>query len=77
VPNFNALPAFIEGTDLITTQLELMSRGPLKNLDWVPLAIKVEPLNLHLVWHRRDNDDPAHQWLRQRIIETVNSIVAE
>lgn len=76
VPNFNALPAFIEGTDLITTQLDLMSRGPLKNLSWAPLAFKVEPLSLHLVWHRRDNDDPAHQWLRQRIIETVNSLVA-
>ena len=75
VPNFNALPAFIEGTDLITTQLDLMIRGPLKNLDWVPLPLKVEPLSLHLVWHRRDNDDPAHQWLRQRIIGTVKSIV--
>jgi len=77
VPNFNALPAFIEGTDLITTQLDLMSRGPLKNLGWVPLPLKVEPLSLYLVWHRRDNDDPAHQWLRQRIIGTVNSIVAD
>ena len=76
VPNFNALSAFIEGTDLITTQLELMNRGPLKNLGWTPLAFKVEPLSLYLVWHRRDNDDPAHQWLRQRIIETVNSIAA-
>ena len=76
VPNFNALPAFIEGTDLITTQLDLMSRGPLKNLNRTPLPFKVEPLSLHLVWHQRDNDDPAHQWLRQRIIETVNSIAA-
>lgn len=76
VPNFNALPAFIEGTDLITTQLELMSRGPLKNLGWAPLAFKVKPLSLYLVWHQRDNNDPAHQWLRQRIIETVNSITA-
>jgi DNA-binding transcriptional LysR family regulator len=76
VPNFNALAAFIEGTDLITTQLDLMIRGPLKNLDWVPLPSKVEPLSLHMVWHRRDNDDPAHQWLRQRIIGTVNSVVA-
>jgi len=75
VPNFNALPALIEGTDLITTQLELMSRTLFKDLDWTPLPFKIEPLSLYLVWHRRDNDDPAHQWLRQRIIETVNSIV--
>lgn len=74
VPNFNALPAFIEGTELITTQLELMSHSLLKNLDRVALPVKVEPLSLHLVWHRRDNDDPAHLWLRQRIIETVDLI---
>ena len=76
VPNFNALPAFIEGTDLITTQIDVMSRGPLKILDWAPLPFNVKPLSLSLVWHRRDNDDPAHQWLRQKIVETVNSIVA-
>jgi DNA-binding transcriptional LysR family regulator len=77
VPNFNALAAFIEGTELITTQLELMIRGPLKNLDYIALPIKLEPLSLHMVWHRRDNDDPAHQWLRQRIIATVNALVAQ
>ena len=75
VPNFNALPAFIEGTGLITTQLSLMSRGPLKNLDYAPLPIKTETLSLYLVWHQRYNDDPAHLWLRQRIIGTVNSII--
>ncbi|MDX2476715.1 MAG: LysR family transcriptional regulator, partial [Gammaproteobacteria bacterium] len=64
VPNFNALPAFIEGTDLITTQLSVLSRGPLKNLDYVPLPIKTETHSLYLVWHQRYNDDPAHQWLR-------------
>jgi DNA-binding transcriptional LysR family regulator len=77
VPNFNALPAFIEGTDLITTQLSLMIHGPLKVLDWVPLPVETMPLGLHLVWHQKDDIDPAHQWLRQEIMKTINSIVAK
>lgn len=77
VPNFNALPAFIEGTELITTQLALMIHGPLKNLDRVALPVETEPLSLHMVWHQRDNDDPAHRWLRQQIVKTVNSIITK
>jgi len=74
VPNFGTLSAFIKGTDLITTQLSIMDRGLLKDLDSAPLPKETDPLSLYLVWHQRDHNDPAHQWLRQRIIETVNSI---
>jgi len=75
VPNFTALSAFIKGTDMITTSLSLMSQGPLKNLDSAPLPLKTKPVNVYMVWHRRDHDDPAHSWLRQRITATVNSII--
>jgi hypothetical protein len=33
VPNFSALSSFIKGTDMITTQLGVMSLGLLKDLD--------------------------------------------
>jgi DNA-binding transcriptional LysR family regulator len=75
VPNFSALSSFIKDSDLITTQIEVMSLGLLKDLDFAPLPLKTDPLILYLVWHQRDQDDPAHQWFRQRIIETVNSII--
>ena len=74
VPNFGSLATMIKGTDRITTQLGAMKLGLLKELDSAPLPFRMETLNLYLMWHRRENDDPAHQWLRQKIIETVNSI---
>jgi len=77
VPNFSSLAPMIKGTDRITSQLAAMEFGLLKNLDWAPLPFKTGPLDLFLIWHRRDNDDPAHQWFRQRIIGTVNSIIRE
>ena len=66
-----------KGTDRITTQLAVMKLGLLKDLDSAPLPFKTDALNLFLIWHRRENDDPAHQWLRQKIIETVNSIMRD
>jgi len=74
VPNFNAVPAFIKGTDLITTQLSVMEYGSLKELAWSPLPIKTKSLHLNLLWHERYDDDPSHQWLRHRIVDTVNCL---
>ena len=77
VPNFSSLAPMIKGTDRITSQLAVMELGLLKDLDWAPLPFKTDTLNLFLIWHRRDNDDPAHQWFRQRIIGTANSIIGD
>lgn len=75
IPNFGSLAPMILSTNRITTQLAAMKFGLLKDLDVAPLPMKTEPIDLYLVWHRREHDDPAHQWLRQKIIETVNAIV--
>jgi len=77
VPNFGSLAPMIKGTDRITTQLAAMKLGLLKDLASAPLPFKTNTLNLFLVWHRRENDDPAHQWFRQKIIGTVNSIIGD
>ena len=77
VPNFSGLNEFIKGTDLITTQLELMKRGPLRELDSAPLPMKTQPLSIYMVWHQRDDKAPAHQWLRQKIKESVDLITTE
>jgi DNA-binding transcriptional LysR family regulator len=75
VPNFGSLAPMIKGTDRITTQIAVMKLGLLNILDTAPLPFKTDPLDLFLIWHRRESDDPAHQWLRQKITETVNSII--
>ena len=51
----------IKGTDRITSQLAVMELGLLKDLNWAPLPFKTGRLDLFLIWHRRDHDDPAHQ----------------
>lgn len=76
VPNFSALASFIQGTDMIATELSLMALGPLRGLDTAALPFKTRPIVMYLAWHRRDHDDPAHQWLRGRVRRTVQATMA-
>lgn len=74
VPNFGSLTPMIKGSNRITTQIGAMKLGLLSKLDAAPLPFKTKPLNLFLMWHRREDADPAHRWLRQKIIEITHEI---
>ncbi len=67
LPHFNAIPSFVKGGDLISTDTALMKQGPLAALDCAPLPFACEPVSIYMVWHQRSANDPAHRWLRDRI----------
>lgn len=67
VSNFGALHSFIKGSDLITTQLSVISHYTLTDLDSSPLPFPTNPVKLYMVWHQHDHQDPAHMWLRAQI----------
>ncbi|KIC41397.1 LysR family transcriptional regulator [Ruegeria sp. ANG-R] len=70
LPHFNAIPPFVKGSDLISTDTALMKQGPLADLDCAPLPFECDPVSIYMVWHQRSANDPAHRWLRGRI-ETI------
>ncbi len=39
------------------------------------LPLSLPPLQLSLAWHPRDDADPAHQWLRSRIRQSVRAVL--
>lgn len=69
LPHFNAIPSFVKGSPLISTDTALMKQGPLSELDCAPLPFECEPVSIYMVWHQRMANDPAHRWLRKRIEE--------
>ncbi len=77
VPNFGVLADMISGTERITTQLDIMKRGLLGQLEVAPLPISTKPVDLFLIWHRREDDDPAHRWFRERILDSMKSILVD
>lgn len=69
LPHWSVANELICGTDLILT----VARRNLKNLNprlrtFEPPVV-IEPFEFLQVWHKRRDDDPAHQWLRQLIIQ--------
>lgn len=67
VSNFNAIPSFVKGSALISTEISTMHIGPLRDLSMAPLPFKSDAVTLYMVWHERSNNDPAHVWLRRQI----------
>lgn len=65
-PNYLVVPYILMGTDLIAT---MPARTARVCADMFPLALASVPfaapkLDMMMIWHRRNSNDPAHRWLR-------------
>ena len=75
VPNLGDIAAFMKGTPLITTQMSSMKLIQLTDFSMAKLPFKSDPIALYLVWHRRDQNDPAHNWLKNKIkVQADNTV---
>jgi DNA-binding transcriptional LysR family regulator len=76
VPNFSGAPAFLRGSDMLATLPSLTRIGIMKNFASAPLPLDVAPdLPMFAVWHQRDQDDPAHRWLRAELVATTREVL--
>lgn len=67
VPGFAGLPAFIRGSQLITTAPGLLQNHLLRDLASAPVPIQCPAMPMYMIWHRRYHDDSAHRWLREQL----------
>ena len=70
VPSLLHLPLVVSGTRLIATMPERIAQmctaaSPVKMF---PLPFETEPLHEVLLWHKRNDADPAHAWFRELIV---------
>jgi DNA-binding transcriptional LysR family regulator len=77
IPHFLAAPFVIERTPLLATMEERLARRHLGHLGLrlFKLPFEVASFEVVQVWHRRDEADPGHRWLRTRI-ETLAADIA-
>lgn len=75
VSNFSAAEEFILGTDMIIIVIGLMKLTHFKQLEAISLPFETDPLGMHLVWHRRNQNDLSHKWLREKIISHTYTVV--
>jgi DNA-binding transcriptional LysR family regulator len=71
VPHFITVLFAVSETDLIATVPESLAKKFSKQLKLqvLPLPITIPPFRLMLLWHERFHNDPAHQWMRNLMID--------
>jgi DNA-binding transcriptional LysR family regulator len=73
VPSLLHLPLVLAGSRLIATMPERISQMfpstlPVKIF---PAPFETEPLHEILLWHKRNETDPAHTWFREVIVQST------
>jgi DNA-binding transcriptional LysR family regulator len=67
VPGFAGLPAFIRGTDLLTTVPGLMREHLMRGLQDAEVPVPCPTMPMYMIWHLRHHQDMAHRWLRAQL----------
>lgn len=78
VPYHSAAAAAVAGTRLVATLPECLARSHRRDpaLRMVTPPAEVKPTLHFMAWHPRLEDDPAQQWLRGRLAESVEAVGA-
>jgi len=67
--HYQAALSTVQQTDLLLTMpASLAGQLSDQGLVWKPFPGELPGLEMHLYWHRDQSADPAHSWLRQRVL---------
>lgn len=67
VANFSGLSGFLRGTDMLATAPQRMSEHLLRDFATAPLPFEYKPFTMLMLWHKRNQNDPAHRWIRNHV----------
>ena len=78
VPHFLAGAMLVADSDMILTLPSRLARQLAQRLQLVllELPLHVAPLSPAMIWHERFHSDPAHIWVRQQLVDVVESFDA-
>lgn len=78
VPYFQAALELTARSDRILTVSERIARqlGPRLGLRLLDPPLPLRPFALSMVWHPRHDADPAHRWLRDRLVAVTRAMDA-
>jgi LysR family transcriptional regulator, nod-box dependent transcriptional activator len=76
VENIALMPFLLRGTLLVALLPERMAErvADLTEIRLLPPPHDVRPLRQTVCWNPRHSDDPAHRWMRERLVEVARSI---
>jgi DNA-binding transcriptional LysR family regulator len=67
------IPFMLAGTQLVATLPEHLARTLAKvaAVKWLPLPFEAPDTREVVIWHKRNEPDPGHSWLREILIEAA------
>ncbi|HEX7637263.1 MAG TPA: LysR family transcriptional regulator [Burkholderiaceae bacterium] len=73
VNQFATAGSVVARSDLLTVlpRQFLPATGVEHRLAQKPLPMPVAPIHVEMMWHLRKDDDPAHRWLRDRVMDAA------
>ena len=75
LPFHLSVPALVAETDMITTVSERVLRlAPWPGVRSFPVPVDYSGYNETMLWHRRNDGDPGHAWLR-RVISAASEVL--
>ncbi len=76
VGHLSVVPPILKDSDFLCTMAGRLARGlaAAHGLAWAPTPMTLKPLRLSMIWHRRQDRQPAHVWLRGQLRETAASL---
>lgn len=74
--HFMTVPFLLNNSDFVALLPRRMAQQCARsmNLKILPPPIPLEGFTVSMVWHQRNTNNLAHQWLRQQIVEAVRDI---
>ena len=75
VPSLLHLPLVLRGTRMIATLPERVAHMVSASMPIKTFSLPVETPTMHeiLLWHKRNESDPAHAWLRELVVRLTQS----
>ncbi len=76
MPNFHLTLDTIDQTDLVSVLPSLLTRtkGDRYNVRTLPVPFEMPRLEERLFWHKRNDKDPAHQWMIQVLKDLLKDL---
>ena len=76
VTQFASMLAAAAGSDMIATAPKRLAShyADAMKLQVMPFPVPVPPVPIYLLWSAAQDQDPAHQWLREQLTATLQTL---
>ncbi|MDQ5768520.1 LysR family transcriptional regulator [Thiothrix subterranea] len=75
VPNFSDMASFMRGSDLLAIAPGMLRMGALSGFSSSIPPFNLPSVFMFMLWHKRHQGDPAHQWVRNQLEAAVSGVM--